>query len=427
MKFIADLHIHSKYSRATAKNLDLEHIYYAAKIKGVALIGTGDFTHPAWLKEIQSKLEPAEKGLFSLKKEIAKDIDKTIPKKCRNPVRFILQTEISNIYKKNDKVRKNHNLVYFPNIKSVEKFNNILDRIGNIKSDGRPILGLDARDLLKIVLDTNDKGFLIPAHIWTPWFSMFGSKSGFDSIGQCFGNLKKYIFAVETGLSSSPPMNWRVKELDDIALISNSDAHSPGYIGRNASVFNTDLSFFHVRRALENNDPTTYKGTLDMFPDLGKYHYDGHLKCGIFFDPVSTVKHNDICPECGKKLTLGVLNRVDKFASRNEGYVPDNKPGFKNIIPLADILSQIFGVGPKTKKVTTAYNKAIECLGTEFEILLDRSIEEIKTANIILLDKAILKMRTKQVSVNPGFDGKFGEVILFLESERQKAKEKKCL
>ncbi len=419
MKFIADLHIHSKYSRATAKNLDLENLYFTAQIKGVNLIGTGDFTYPDWIDEIESKLEETEQGLFSLKKEIARDIDKRVPESCRNSVRFILQTEISNIYKKDNRVRKNHNLIYFPDIKSVKKFNAKLNTIGNIKSDGRPILGLDARDLLSIMLEINDKGFFVPAHIWTPWFSMFGSKSGFDSIEECFGSLKDHIFAVETGLSSDPPMNWRVKDLDKIRLISSSDAHSPGYLGRNASVFNTDLSFHAVRGALETNDLEKYNGTLDMYPHQGKYHYDGHRKCSISLNPADTAKVDGVCPECGKKLTCGVLNRVQELAARPEGYIPENRHGFRSIIPLADILSQIFEVGPKTKKVTRYYNKAVEALGPELDILLKRSFDEIERAGIPFLAEAIRKMHTGEISIEPGFDGEFGKVKLFSRKEKE--------
>ena len=261
MKYIADLHIHSKYSRATAKNLDLEHVYHSARVKGITLVGTGDFTHPAWIEEIETKLEPAEPGLFALKKEIAEQIDADVPVSCKGTVRFILQCEISNIYKKDNRVRKNHNLIYLPDLDTAKKFNARLDAIGNINSDGRPILGLDARDLLEIMLETSDRGFFVPAHIWTPWFSMFGSKSGFDTIEECFGDLSSHIFACETGLSSDPPMNWRVKDLDRVRLISNSDAHSPKFLGRNASVFDTDLSFDAVRGALETHDLNTYKGT----------------------------------------------------------------------------------------------------------------------------------------------------------------------
>jgi len=427
MKFIADLHIHSKYSRATAKNLDFENLYYTAQIKGVTLIGTGDFTYPAWISEIESKLVETEPGLFSLKKEIAKDIDKTVPENCRNPVRFILQSEISNIYKKDDRVRKNHNLVYFPDIDSVKKFNARLDAIGNIKSDGRPILGLDAADLLKIMLDVNDKGFFVPAHIWTPWFSMFGSKSGFDSIEECFGPLKSHIFAVETGLSSDPPMNWRIKDLDNVRLISNSDAHSPGYLGRNASVFNTELSFFHIRQALEKNDLEKYQGTLDMYPHQGKYHYDGHRKCNICLNPATTAQIEGICPECGRRVTYGVLNRVQELATRKEGYKPDNRHGFKSIIPLVDILSEIFEVGPKTKKVAAYYTKAIEALGPELGILVDKSVEQIDAANVPLLAEAIMKMRTGDINIDPGYDGEFGKVKLFSEQERVRLKGEKNL
>ncbi|MBW2653492.1 MAG: UvrD-helicase domain-containing protein [Deltaproteobacteria bacterium] len=425
MKFIADLHIHSKYSRATAKNLDFENLYYAAQIKGVQVVGTGDFTYPAWISDIESKLEEMEPGLFSLKKEIAKDIDKTIPESCRNPVRFVLQTEISNIYKKDDRVRKNHNLVYFPDIVSVKKFNAKLDAIGNIKSDGRPILGLDAADLLSIMLEVNDKGFFVPAHIWTPWFSMFGSKSGFDSIEECFGSLKEHIFAVETGLSSDPPMNWRIEDLDDVRLISNSDAHSPGYIGRNASVFNTELSFFDIRQALEKNDLEKYQGTLDMYPHQGKYHYDGHRKCNICLNPAATAKIDGICPACGRKVTYGVLNRVQELSTRPEGYRPENRQGFKSIIPLADILSEIFEVGPKTKKVAGYYNRAIEILGPELGILLDKSFEEIGTANVPLLAEAIMKMRTGDIDIDPGYDGEYGKVNIFSRQEKERLKGEK--
>jgi len=427
MKFIADLHIHSKYSRATARNLDFENLYYTAQIKGVTLIGTGDFTYPAWISEIESKLEETEPGLFSLKKEIARDIDKTIPENCRNPVRFILQTEISNIYKKDGRVRKNHNLVYFPDIISVKKFNARLDAIGNIKSDGRPILGLDAADLLKIMLDVNDKGFFIPAHIWTPWFSMFGSKSGFDSIEECFGPLKSHIFAVETGLSSDPPMNWRIEDLDNVRLISNSDAHSPGYLGRNACVFNTDLSFFHIRQALEKNNLEQYQGTLDMYPHQGKYHYDGHRKCNICLNPATTAQIDGICPECGKKVTYGVLNRVQELATRHEGYMPENRHGFKSIVPLVDILSEIFDVGPKTKKVATYYTRAIEALGPELEILVKKSVEQIDTANVPLLAEAIMKMRSGDINIDPGYDGEFGKVNLFSHQEKERLKGEKYL
>jgi uncharacterized protein (TIGR00375 family) len=419
MTFIADLHIHSKYSRATAKNLDLENLYYTAQIKGVSVVGTGDFTFPAWVEQIESKLEETEPGLFSLKPEIARKIDETVPASCRNPVRFILQTEISNIYKREGRVRKNHNLVYFPDLLAVKKFNARLDALGNIKSDGRPILGLDARALLEIMLETSDLGFFVPAHIWTPWFSMLGSKSGFDTIEECFGDLKKYIFAVETGLSTDPPMNWRVSDLDHVSLISNSDAHSPGYLGRNASVFNTDLDFFSMRSALETRDCEAFKGTLDMFPHQGKYHYDGHRKCNVSLNPEATEKLGGICPVCKKPLTLGVLYRVQELADRREGFIPENRQTYTSIIPLADILSQIFEVGPKTKRVTGYYQKAIEALGPELPLLTQLSFEKIKGAGVPLLAEAIMKMRGGDIQIDPGFDGEYGKVNIFSRQEKQ--------
>ncbi|WP_035235545.1 UvrD-helicase domain-containing protein [Desulfobacter vibrioformis] len=427
MKYIADLHIHSKYSRATAKNLDLEHIYLNAQVKGITLVGTGDFTHPAWIQEIETKLVPAEPGLFALKNEIARQIDADVPAPCKGPVRFILQAEISNIYKKDEKVRKNHNLVYMPDLDTAKKFNARLDAIGNIKSDGRPILGLDARNLLEIMLETSDQGFFVPAHIWTPWFSMFGSKSGFDTIEECFGDLSSHIFACETGLSSDPPMNWRVKNLDRVRLISNSDAHSPGFLGRNASVFDTDLAFGAVRRALETHDLTAYKGTLDMYPHQGKYHYDGHRKCGVCLNPDETAALGGICPQCGKPLTLGVLYRVRELADRPDGFKPENRHPHSYVVPLADILSQIFGVGPNTKKVKTQYDKAINALGPELAILTQLSPEIIEGAGVPLLARAIQKMRDGDIHIDPGFDGEYGKVNIFTPEEKAHIQGEKSL
>ncbi|MCP4717913.1 MAG: UvrD-helicase domain-containing protein, partial [Desulfobacteraceae bacterium] len=312
-----------------------------------------------------------------------------------------------------------HNLVYFPDLLAVKKFNARLDALGNIKSDGRPILGLDAKALLEIMLETQEKGFFVPAHIWTPWFSMFGSKSGFDTIEECFGDLKDHIFAVETGLSSDPPMNWRVSDLDHVSLISNSDAHSPGYLGRNASVFNTNLDYFSMRRALENRDCKAFNGTLDMFPHQGKYHYDGHRKCSVSLNPVATAELGGICPECKKPLTLGVLYRVQELADRSEGFVPGDRPGYKSIIPLADILSEIFEVGPKTKKVAGYYQRAVEALGPELGILIDRSFDEIQAAGVPLLAEAIMKMRQGDIQIDPGFDGEFGKVNIFGRREKE--------
>ncbi|MCP4118322.1 MAG: UvrD-helicase domain-containing protein [Desulfobacteraceae bacterium] len=419
MEFIADLHLHSHFSRATAKNLDLEHLYQAARLKGVTLVGTGDFTHPGWMAELEAKLIPAEPGLYKLKTGIEEKLDQEIPQACRGQVRFILQSEISSIYKKEGRVRKNHNLLYFPDLETVKRFNGTLDRIGNIKSDGRPILGLDAEKLLSIMLDTCGDAFLIPAHIWTPWFSMFGSKSGFDSIEECFGDLSGEIFAAETGLSSDPPMNWRVKALDHITLVSNSDAHSPMYLGRNASMFGGKLPFDGVKKALSGGDDN-YLGTIDMFPEEGKYHYDGHRKCNVCLNPGETVEREGLCPECGKPLTLGVLYRVQELASRPEGYDPGNRHPFRSIIPLADILSEIFDVGPKTKKVGLHYDMAMKRLGAELGILLKTPVSDIEAAGIPLLAEAVRRMRRGEVSISPGFDGEYGKVKIFEPEEKRR-------
>ena len=418
MKFIADLHIHSKYSRATSKTLDLEHLYIAAQIKGITVIGTGDFTFPAWVSEISEKLVPAEPGLFKLKDALATKCDAEVPDACKQPVRFMLTTEISNIYKKADKTRKNHNLIFFPHLDSVLRFNKRLDAIGNITSDGRPILGLDAKHLLEIMLETDDRGFLVPAHIWTPWFSLLGSKSGFDSIEACFEDLSDHIFAAETGLSSDPAMNWRLSDLDGITLISNSDAHSPFNLGREANRFDTELSYFAMKDALKTGHPERFLGTFEFYPEEGKYHFDGHRKCGICYHPEESLSHNGLCPVCNKPLTLGVLYRVEELADRKEGEKPTDTHAYHSIIPLTDIFSDILQVGPKSKKVATYFNQAITTLGPEFDILHRLSIEEIKAANIPLLGEAIERMRTGNIHVSPGYDGEFGKVKIFTAEER---------
>ena len=413
MDFIADLHIHSKYSRATAKNLDLEHLYMACLKKGIQVVGTGDFTHPAWFAELREKLEPAEDGLFRLKPEITRELDKEIPPSCTGSVRFMLETEISNIYKKHDKTRKNHNLVFLPDLDAAERFNAKLDAIGNIKSDGRPILGLDARNLLEIVLETSDTGFLVPAHIWTPWFSLLGSKSGFDSLGECFDDLTDEIFAVETGLSSDPPMNWRVSDLDNLTLISNSDAHSPAKLGREANRFTTELSYAAIRSALKTGDKTKFAGTIEFYPEEGKYHMDGHRKCNVSLMPEESSRLGGICPVCGKPMTLGVLYRVNELADRPHGEAPQRHHPYVNLIPLEEIISELLNVGPKSKKVQNALGRTLESVGPEFAVLNTLPPEALRTAGIPLLDEAIQKMRANDIHVRPGYDGEFGRIRLF--------------
>ena len=427
MNFIADLHIHSRFSRATAKNLDFENLYLAARTKGITVVGTGDFTHPGWLAEIREQLEPAEPGLFKLKDDLAAACEARLRLPGIRPVRFLLSSEISTIYKKNGATRKLHHLVYFPDLFHVERFNARLDHIGNLKSDGRPILGLDSRNLLEIVLETAPEGFLVPAHIWTPWFSLYGSKSGFDSIRECFDDLAGHIFAAETGLSSDPPMNWRVADLDRITLISNSDAHSSANLGREANRFTTGLSFGDIRAALETGDPDAFGGTLEFFPEEGKYHQDGHRKCGINLHPRETLAGGDKCPVCGHPLTLGVLYRVEQLATRVEGDRPERARPFHSMIPLAEILSEIYGCGAKSKKVDTAYRSVIETLGPELDLLLDMPLEMIASAGIPLLEEAVSRMRQGRVHVKSGYDGEYGRITLFTPDERIELIGQKCL
>ena len=423
MKFIADFHIHSHYSRATSKKLDIPNIYREAQIKGITLVGTGDFTHPGWFSELSEKLTPAEEGLYALKPDLARLIDNDIPQTCRSPVRFVLTTEISNIYKKNGRTRKNHNVLFLPSLDAVQSLNTELDRIGNIHSDGRPILGLDARHLLDMTLNTHEKGFLVPAHIWTPWFSLLGSKSGFDTLTECFEDLSDYIFAVETGLSSDPFMNRRVSFLDHLTMVSNSDAHSPDKLGREANLFNTTLSYHAIYEAMKTGKG--FDGTIEFYPEEGKYHLDGHRKCDIRLSPEESQAHDGICPKCGKPLTLGVLYRVNELADRSEKEVMP--PHFDSLIPLKEILSEILQKGPKTKTVDTHYQTAIEKLGSEFYILRDCPLNKIETTHIPLLPEAIKRLRSGHVHLQGGYDGEFGTVKVFEKSEIEKLKGQKVL
>ncbi len=418
MKYIADVHIHSHYSRATSKNLDFEHLAQWAQRKGIHLVGTGDISHPGWLQEMKEKLEPAEEGLFRLKHEIAKTIQDGIPPACRDTVRFMSAGEISSIYKKNEKVRKIHNVIFAPTLETVEKIQAALEKIGNIRSDGRPILGLDSRDLLEIILGIDEQNYLIPAHIWTPWFSLLGSKSGFDSVEECFEDLTPHIFALETGLSSDPPMNWRVSALDGYTLVSNSDAHSPQKLAREANIFNTELSYPAFFDALKTGDPEKFLGTLEFFPQEGKYHHDGHRKCGINWTPKTTLQHNGLCPVCGKPVTVGVSHRVETLADRAEGEKPSHHHPFQSLIPLPELLGEIHGVGPNAKRVKQAYDSLLASLGSELSILLDMPLEDISQAGGPLLAEGVRRMRKGQVVTTAGFDGEYGIIKVFDEGEK---------
>src|SRR5690349_23956487 len=368
MRFYADLHVHSKYSRATSRDLDLEHLAHWAARKGIAVVATGDFTHPAWAAELKQKLVPAEPGLFGLREDIAKGVAATLPAACRKAVRFMLEVEISTIYKKGDKTRKVHHLIYAPDFATVDRISARLARIGNIASDGRPILGLDSRDLLEITLESGPGAYLVPAHIWTPWFAALGSQSGFDSIADCYGDLSEHIFAVETGLSSDPPMNWRVSFLDRYRLTSNSDAHSPGKLGREATAFDCEMDYFALRRALETGQG--YVGTVEFFPEEGKYHLDGHRKCEVRLTPKETLANGGHCPVCGEKVTIGVEHRVEVLADRSEAQAlpPPTAGMVSNFVPLPEILSELTASGAASRAVVRGYDQAIAKLGSELSI-----------------------------------------------------------
>lgn len=420
MKIIADLHIHSYLSRATSPQLNLEHLNKWAQLKGIQIVGTGDITHPKWLSELKEKLEPAEEGLYRLRDEFAAETIKEVPDACKGSVRFLLSSEISNIYKKNGQVRKVHNVVFMPHLEAAEKFQQTLDRIGNIHSDGRPILGLDSKDLLEIVLETDEQAYLVPAHIWTPWFSVLGSKSGFDTIEECYEDLTSHIFALETGLSSDPPMNWQLSQLDDFALISNSDAHSAPKLGREANLFDIELSYPALFNALKTRNPQEFLGTIEFFPQEGKYHLDGHRKCNMRMTPAETIENNGLCPVCGKKVTVGVMHRVALLSDREPGTKPERAAPFKSMIPLPEIISEVQGVGVNSKSVDQIFRKMLTRFGSEFDILENTPFDELERLGNPMLTEGIRRFRAGDVEIAAGYDGEFGVIKLFRPDEREK-------
>ena len=419
MTFYADLHVHSKYSRATSRDCDLEHLAVWARKKGIGIVATGDFTHPAWRAELKEKLVPAEPGLFRLRPDLERAVEARLPPACRSSrtaVRFMLSVEISTIYKKLDRTRKIHHLIYTPDFDATERVVDSLSRIGNLHSDGRPILGLDSRHLLEIALESDPGSYLVPAHIWTPWFAALGSKSGFDAIDDCYGDLSHHIFAVETGLSSDPPMNWRVSSLDRFRLVSNSDAHSPEKLGREVCVFDTELDYFALRKALETGEG--YGGTLEFFPEEGKYHLDGHRHCHVSFSPDETRKHDGRCPVCGKPLTVGVMHRVEDLADRGEEAAPPETAGpMRSLVPLPEILSEIHQVGPKSKTVARHYESLLGRLGPELPLLDTLPLEDIGPAASPLVAEAVSRLRKEEVIRDAGYDGVYGTIRLFRDDE----------
>ena len=413
MHFVADIHIHSHFSRATSNTLTPEHLDQHAAMKGIKVVGTGDFTHPGWLAELREKTEPDGNGFLKLRKEFRLD-----SMFGDNETRFLLTAEISNIYKRGGKVRKVHNVVLVSGFEEAEKINQrLLNLGGNLTSDGRPILGLDSRDLLEIVLECNENNYFIPAHIWTPWFSMLGSKSGFDSLEECYDDLSPHIHTIETGLSTDPPMNWLCSFLDNVTFVSNSDAHSPDRLGRNSNIFNTELSYDSMVEALRTGDPKKYLGTIDMFPQEGKYHYDGHRKCNVCWDPAETLRNHTICPVCKRPVTVGVMNRVIQLSDRENILKRPNRLPFHSIIPLKELLSEITGTGVKSKKVEAEYLQTIQKLGKELDILMEVPLEDIEKRSSATLAEAIRRMRNREIYIKEGYDGEYGVIQVFKPGE----------
>lgn len=386
-----------------------ERLWRWAQLKGITVLGTGDFTHPLWFKELKEKLEPAGNGLYRLRKSVP--VEPVFPS-CQADVFFMLSAEISCIYRKNDRTRKVHALVLAPDFDAAYRINIELSKIGNLSSDGRPILGLDAKNLLRIVLDVAPDAMLVPAHVWTPHFSVFGSESGFDSLEECFEELTPHIHAIETGLSSDPLMNWRISSLDRLTLISNSDCHSASKIGREATVFETAVSYDAIMAALRTKKG--YAGTIEFFPEEGKYHIDGHRACSVSLTPKETIRYNYLCPMCGKPVTVGVSHRVEKLADRAENYRPKHAAPFRSLIPLQELVAEAIGAGVATKKVQAAYFGLLETSGNELSVLQDVPIEAIRA--IVSEQKiadAIDAMRRGQVHIAPGYDGEYGKIRIF--------------
>ena len=412
MRIIADIHSHSRFSRACSPQLTLPNLEKWGRIKGVNLLTTADFTHPIWIKECEEQLQSEENGFYKLKDS-------------KGDIHFIFTTELSFIYKKAEKTRRVHEIVLAPSLEVVKKLNKVLeDRGFNLKSDGRPILGLSDRDFLELIKNVDEKLEIIPAHVWTPWFSVFGSKSGFNSIEECFKDMSKYIFALETGLSSDPPMNWRVSSLDPYILVSNSDAHSLKNIGREANVFEIEknkFSYDELICILKQKDKKRFLYTIEFFPEEGKYHFDGHRECGVILNPKETIKNKGLCPKCKRPLTVGVSYRVEELADREPGYVPQDKPWYKRLIELDKIIAQVFEIQSRESKIVMdIYFKMIDQLGGELSILIDCSLKEMKHRGV---DERIIqgidRVRQEKLFINPGHDGVYGQIGIFEKPKRR--------
>ena len=411
MKMIGDLHIHSRFSMATSREGTPEKLDFWARKKGISLIGTGDFTHPVWREELKERLVTEGNGLYRLRDEYVKEESRKFPGKGTH---FVVSGEISSIYKKNGKTRKVHNVILLPSLEAADTMAQRLEKIGNIHSDGRPILGLDSHDLLEMMLDVCPDGILIPAHIWTPHFSVLGAKSGFDSVEECFEELTPYVHALETGLSSDPAMNWRISKLDRYQLVSNSDAHSPSKLGREANLLDIDCSYEGLYQAIQTGKGL--EGTVEFFPEEGKYHFDGHRKCGVSLSPVEAERLGGICPVCGKKLTMGVDHRVEQLADREEGFVKKDGKKYESLVPLPEVVAACMGYSIASKKVQGCFEQMMQTLGTEFDILRNVPAEDIKSCAGERIAEGIENVRTGNVKRIPGYDGEYGKIQLFDEN-----------
>jgi len=406
MSFIADFHIHSKYSRATSKDMQIPALAKWSRIKGISMMGTGDFTHPLWFAELKSKLKEAAYGVYIF-----------------DGIYFLLTVEVSNIYFKAGRTRKVHNMIFAPDFGTVEEINKALSAYGDLSGDGRPILSLECDKMVKILSGINREVIFIPSHAWTPHFSIFGSNSGFDSAEECFEDQLPKIFSLETGLSSDPAMNWRWSMLDRFCLTSNSDAHSPSKIGREANVFKEKINYKDLIDILKTKDKTRFLYTIEFFPQEGKYHWDGHRACKASLSPDEAMRTNNLCPVCGKRVTIGVMHRLESLADRKAGFMLESSPSFKNVVPLAEIVGGALGMSPDSATVEKEYFQLIKNFGNEFSILLDMPEEELKIKCPPKIAKGVINMRNGDVEITPGYDGEYGKVSVFKEGEGQAEKQ----
>lgn len=415
IRVIADLHIHSRYSRATSQQMSLKEIARYAKIKGLQLVGTGDFTHPQWLREIRETLTPeADTGLF------------TVTNQPELPVHFMLTTEVCTIFNFENQSKKVHHVIFTPNIDTAVQINDAIGKYGNLTSDGRPILSMTAAALVEEVMQTSSENMIFPAHVWTPWFSLFGAFSGFNTVEDCYQDMTKHIYAMETGLSSDPPMNWRLSKLDKYTLVSNSDCHSfwPWRMGREANVFDLDpVSYQEVTGAIREKDSARFKFTIETDPAYGKYHWTGHRNCNVSLSPQEARKLNTICPVCGKKLTEGVEQRIEELADRPENYKPENVPGFMRLLPLSEIICAVLKVdSPATRAVWNVYNSLVEKFGDEYKVLIDASKEALSEVVEQAVADAIIRVREGAITVEPGYDGVYGKLVFSADAAAPRLK-----